>query len=439
MTATSPTETVSQAGAPWTPRIALFADTFHEVNGAARTCREWEAYARRKGLPLFVVRCGAGSSEPAEGVRVSRGGLSLPVDADLRFDLLFHRMWPTVEKPLRQFAPDAIHLTSPGDLGILGAVAAHKLRLPLALSWHTNLHQFAARRVVRALGWLPRRIAEWPAPAVEKFVLDRVVWFFGRGDLMFAPNPGLVAMLRRKTGKPVFAMARGVDTTLFHPGRRERLDSDVTIGYVGRLTPEKNVRLLAHLAAELPRAGLERARLMIVGDGSERAWLEKAIPQATFTGVLTGEPLARAYAGMDVFVFPSRTDTYGNVVQEALASGVPAVVTNSGGPKLIVEHGVTGWIAATDDELCRDALRLAADSEARARMGAEGRRQMDARSWEGVFDAVYEGYRQVLAGFKTTENPRGLDGIGPTPPPRLTMSGTLECTSLWQRSSPSPS
>jgi glycosyltransferase involved in cell wall biosynthesis len=188
-----------------------------------------------------------------------------------------------------------------------------------------------------------------------------------------------------------------VDTALFHPGRRERFDTDVAIGYAGRLTPEKNVRLLARLAEELRRSGVARARLVIVGDGSERAWLERAIPGAIFTGVLTGEPLARAYAGMDVFVFPSRTDTYGNVVQEALASGVPAVVMDAGGPRFIVDHGATGWVAATDEDFCRYALRLAGDAEARQRMGAAARRQMNARSWDGVFDAVYEGYRQVLA------------------------------------------
>ena len=385
---------------PWTPRIALFADTFHEVNGAARTCREWEAYARRKGVPLFVVRCGPASgtapAEPAEGLEVSRGRLAFPVDAGLGFDLLLWRKLAEIEKALRQFAPDAIHLTSPGDLGILGVMAAARLRLPLALSWHTNLHEFAARRAARALGWLPRRWAEWPARAVEKFVLDRVVWFFGRGDLLFAPNPSLIEMLRRRTRKPVYPMARGVDTELFHPGRRKRCDSDVVVGYAGRLEPEKNVRLLARLAEELSRSGVARARLKIVGGGSERAWLEKAIPNANFTGVLTGEVLARAYAAMDVFVFPSRTDTYGNVVQEALASGVPAVVMDAGGPRFIVDHGVTGWVAASDEDFCRYAVRLAGDAEARQRMGAAARRHMDARGWDGVFDAVYQGYRLVL-------------------------------------------
>jgi glycosyltransferase involved in cell wall biosynthesis len=385
----------------WTPRVALFADTFYEVNGAARTCREWDAYARRRQLRLFVVRSGkapgGGSAEPAEGLEISRGRLAFAVDSDLRFDPLFYRKLAAVEAPLREFAPDAVHLTSPGDLGILGAIAAARLGVPLALSWHTNLHEFAARRIVQAMGWLPGRLADRAAAAIERFILDRVVWFFGRGSVLFAPNDDLIEMLRQRTGKPVFAMARGVDTALFHPARRERCDDDeVVVGFTGRLTPEKNVRLLARLADYLNRKRVGRVRFLIVGGGSERAWLEKSIPGATCTGVLTGEPLARAYADMDVFVFPSRTDTFGNVVQEALASGVPAVVTDAGGPRFIVDHGITGWVAASDDELFRYVLHLVVDAEARHRMGAAARRQMNARSWDSVFDAVYDGYRQAL-------------------------------------------
>jgi glycosyltransferase involved in cell wall biosynthesis len=384
----------------WTPRVALFADTFYEVNGAARTCREWDAYARRTQLPLFVVRCGrapgGASAEPPEGLEISRGRCAFAVDSDLRFDPLAYRRLDAVMKPLREFAPDVVHLTSPGDLGILGAIAAAKLRVPLALSWHTNLHEFAARRAVRTMGWLPGGLAEAAAGSVERFVLDRIVWFFGRGNAIFAPNADLIEMLRQRTGKPVFAMARGVDTELFHPGRRERSSDDVVVGYAGRLTPEKNVRFLARMADDLSRRGIGGVRLLVVGDGSERAWLEKAIPQATFTGVLTGEPLARAYAGMDVFLFPSRTDTFGNVVQEALSSGVPAVVTDAGGPRFIVDHGVTGWVAESDEGLCRYVRELVQDGEARRRMGMAARSQMNARSWDSVFDAVYEGYRQAL-------------------------------------------
>ena len=134
-------------------------------------------------------------------------------------------------------------------------------------------------------------------------------------------------------------MRRGVDTRLFDPARRRRSDDTFRIGYVGRLTPEKNVRFLAELGVALKAKGQDNVEFVIVGEGSEEAWLRQNVPNVTCTGVLRGDALAEAYAGMDLFAFPSRTDTFGNVVLEALASGVPAVVTDGGGPKFIVAAG----------------------------------------------------------------------------------------------------
>ena len=338
------------------PRVALFADTFYEVNGAARTCREWAVYAERKRIPLFVLRCGraaGGAGEPEEGIDIQRSPMAIRVDADLCFDPLFYRHLDTIEKPLREFRPDVIHLTSPGDLGILGAIMAAKLRVPLALSWHTNLHEFAARRIACATSWLPRRWSQATCARVEQFVLDRVAWFFGRGDLIFAPNSDLVELLHRRTGKRVLPMARGVDTAAVHSGeartlRRRNRDRLCGAAHAGE------ERALSCTAGGEPCGGWRgNVRFLIVGGGGERAWLEKALPTARFTGVLTGEALARAYASMDIFAFPSRTDTFGNVVQEAMASGVPAVVTDAGGPRYIVNHGVTGWVAADDERVLR--------------------------------------------------------------------------------------
>src|SRR5262249_25427604 len=156
----------------------------------------------------------------------------------------------------------------------------------------------------------------------------------------------------------VLPMGRGIDTRLFHPGRRERTDSDLVLGFCGRLMPEKNLRLLPSVGEELRAAGIANFRFQITGSGSERGWLERHMPNTIFTGVLTGEALARAYANMDIFLFPSRTDTFGNVVQEALASGVPAVVMNEGGPRFIVRHGVSGMVTASDDDFRRAAVTL---------------------------------------------------------------------------------
>jgi hypothetical protein len=197
------------------PRIALFADTFHEVNGAARTCREWEAFARRRSLPFLCIRWGKRAVACEDGAISSldlvRSGLTFPIDADLGFDLRFSRFLDTVQARVRRFRPDFIHLTSPGDLGILGAIVAARLGTPLAASWHTNLHEFAARRVSRACCWLPGGLRNGVAKFVERFMMDRICWFFGRAQTLFAPNPELAGILGARTGRPVFLMGRGVD------------------------------------------------------------------------------------------------------------------------------------------------------------------------------------------------------------------------------------
>jgi glycosyltransferase involved in cell wall biosynthesis len=372
------------------PRVALFADTFYEVNGAARTCREWDAFARRQRLPFFCVRWGRAGARTAEACELVRSGLAFLVDPDLRFDPCFYRALEPVQRQLEAFQPDVIHVTSPGDLGILGSILAARLRIPLALSWHTNIHEFAARRFKQMFGWIS-------SDAVERFVLDRVCWFFGRGDVLFAPNPELRTLLQTRTGKPVFPMGRGIDTVLFHPERRRRTDDALVIGFVGRLMPEKNLRLLPRVAEALRASGIGHFRFQLSGSGSERPWLERHLPQAEFTGVLSGEPLATAYANMDIFAFPSHTDTFGNVVQEALASGVPAVVTASGGPRFIVRHGMTGFVTASDGEFCERIVQMARDEAQRREMGRAARKQVEDQSWDRVFQEVYEAYTTSFA------------------------------------------
>jgi glycosyltransferase involved in cell wall biosynthesis len=375
-------------------RVALLADTFYEVNGAARTCREWEAWARRHQLPLLCVRWGPTPGLRHEGtvstLEISRSRFAFRVDPDLRFDPLLHRVVSTIQAEVERFQPDFIHITSPGDLGIIGATLAARLNIPLALSWHTNLHEFVSRRICQMAGRLGERVARF----AERFALDRLCWFFGRGSVLFAPNPELVSMLRERTRKPVFPMGRGIDTALFSPERRHRHDDTLVLGYVGRLMPEKNLRLLPRVAAALHAHGISDFRFQITGAGSERQWLQENLPQAEFTGVLKGQLLATAYANLDIFLFPSCTDTFGNVVQEALASGAPAVVRNTGGPRFIVREGVTGLIAADDETFCEYTVLLALDAQLRRNMSLAARRQVENQTWDLVFSEVYDGYAQ---------------------------------------------
>lgn len=231
--------------------------------------------------------------------------------------------------------------------------------------------------------------------------MTRALMRFHRlGRALLAPNLELVAWLEKQTGKPAFLMPRGIDTDLFHPRRRAPRDAGgepdvVRLGFVGRLSSEKNVELLAAVERELIRAGLGNYRFLIVGDGSQRAWLGANLQRADFTGLLRGEDLARAYASMDVFLFPSRTDSFGNVIAEALASGTPCVVTNQGGPQYQVREGITGVIAASDEAFVASA-RGFVENPGRARaMRAAAREAALGKSWAAAFDPVWNVYQAV--------------------------------------------
>src|SRR5262245_11679081 len=386
--AAEPVKSYAPRTAPAAPRVAFLPDTFHEVNGAARTCREFAAFAKRSGYPFLSVRFADRESFTEEGpfrtLELKRSPISMGVDPDLRFDLMFHRLWTPLVKRLRDFAPDVIHVISPGELGILGALAAWRLRVPLVGSWHTNVHEYAARRFPLAWPGLRR--------SIQEFVLSQILRIYRRAAAVLAPSPELVEMLHRRTGNPAFLMTRGVDAVAFSPSHRRRTDDAFVIGYVGRLMPEKGVRFFARLERFLENAGVRNFRILIAGWGSEERWLRHHLRHAEFHGILDPDALGRTYANMDLFVFPSRTDTFGNVVQEALASGVATLVTNGGGPQTIVEHGVTGLVAANEEELCRHALRLMLHPEERLSMGAAGRARMLTRTWDDVFQRVYQVY-----------------------------------------------
>jgi glycosyltransferase involved in cell wall biosynthesis len=192
-------------------------------------------------------------------------------------------------------------------------------------------------------------------------------------------------------------MPRGVDTELFSPLRRTRAAGDRTLvlGFVGRLSVEKNVALLAAVHDRLLERGFADFRFLIVGHGAEQQWLREHLAQASLPGVLRGVELARAYADMDLFVFPSHTDTFGNVVLEAMASGVPAIVTPAGGPRSIVEPGRTG-IIADDAGFAEAVLELARDDARRAAMGRQAREYALGAGWDSVFEGVYARYAEAL-------------------------------------------
>ena len=386
------------------PRVAYFPDSFHEVNGVAHTSRHFEAFARRRNLPFLCVRAGDRAQAVREDEHVwtlelPRGFLSFALEKDLRFDPAFLRHIPLMGEVLERFRPDLIHITGPSEVGLLGAMLAHDMGLALAASWHTNVHEYLARRSDWLVKLLPRQ-ALVTEQTIEDMTLAAAAKFYSMAEVLYAPNPELCDVLNRATRRPCHLMPRGVDAELFNPGKRRRTagDRDHVLGFVGRLSVEKNVALLAQVQEELEAMGHRSFRFLVVGHGGggEEAWLRERLPRAEFAGVLRGEELAAAYAQMDLFVFPSHTDTFGNVVLEALASGVPAIVTPDGGPKTIVRDGVTGLIAE-DADFAQAVASVLSDPERHAAMRMAARAHALTMSWDAVFEGVYAGYEAMLA------------------------------------------
>jgi phosphatidylinositol alpha 1,6-mannosyltransferase len=382
------------------PRVAFFTDTFQEINGVALTSRQLTGFAGQREYPLLCVRGGEVSRASSAGsvthVELARGPLAFELDHALHHDPFLWRHGAYVSKVLREFRPDIFHVVSPGDVSEMGVWFARRMNIPLAVSWHTNLHEFGAMRIARALSRAPDALRKGVARVSEARILDVLVAFYRLGKVLYAPNNELVELLQTRTGKPVFLMKRGIDTNFFTPEKRAVSDSVLRLGYVGRITPEKSVRFLQQLESALLARDVPKFRITVIGDGSEKDWLSKNLRNGDLPGIQRGETLARSYADMDVFVFPSRTDTFGNVVLEAFASGVPAVVTDAGGPKFIVNEGVSGFVARSEAEFIEYTARLLTDAALRRLMGQAARDQARSESWEAVFEKVYAGYAVAL-------------------------------------------
>lgn len=376
-------------------------DTFHEVNGVAHTSRHFEAFAERQQIPFLSIHCGpvkeSRQTGPISVVQLKRGPFAFGLDANLACDPILLRYAAEVSKAVKSFGAELIHITGPGDLGVLGAYVAWRLRLPLALSWHTSLHEYAERRVRRVLSRFGPVVSARGAGLAKHTSLKILRWFYKRGQILFAPNREICDWLHAQTCRPVYLMSRGVDTDLFTPSRRERLAGPFRIGYVGRLTTEKNVRFLADCGRSLKAAGYNDFEIEFIGQGRDSDWLQANVPNVVMRGVLFGEELAKAYSNMDLFAFPSQTDTFGNVVLEALSSGVPAVVTNSGGPRHIAQHGETGFIARSDEEFA-SYLHFAFENRPRLElMGRAARAYALKENWDVVFSNVFAVYGDCLA------------------------------------------
>lgn len=378
------------------PRIAFFPDGFHEIDGVAVVARNYGDFAKQQEIPFLMIHAGPSREVVQEGtftrVQLQRSGLKFPLDRAHDFDLLFSRHVREATAILKEFRPDFIQITGPSDVGILGALLAHNLRVPLAAFWQTNLALYARKRTAKSLSFLPGTLAGPVAKTAERFSSLVTHRFYKIPSLLFAPNPEIAAELSKATGKNCRKMGHGVDTEAFNPAHRDRTGGAFVVGYVGRLTAEKNIRWLADLEKYLLENVQREFEIVIVGEGAEDSWLLANMRKARLTGPLRGEALSRAYANMDLLAFPSETETFGLVVLEALASGVPAVVTAQGGPKFTVRHNSTGYVAEDLSEFCEFVAALINHPNTLLAMSKTARDYAVKNSWTQAFQEIYEAY-----------------------------------------------
>jgi glycosyltransferase involved in cell wall biosynthesis/predicted metal-dependent phosphoesterase TrpH len=371
------------------PRALVFTDTFTEVNGVAGTMRRL-ATAAADGR--FAGRVVVPAPEtPAPGTIALPPDWSLPLPSyeaiDLRFPL------PTdVLACVEQQRPEVVHVATPGPAGLCGLAVARLVGIPVVGSYHTELGPFALHLTRDAL----------VADAIGLYV----DWFYRQCATVLAPTRHVADALAARGYPEVGVWGRGVDAELFDPRRRSdelrrgllERDEGVLCLSVGRLSEEKRVGVLLDAFALALRSRPD-LRLVVAGDGPARRELERTAPAGTiFVGELLGIELAELYASADLFCFPSTTDTFGQVLLEAAASGLPVVAADAGGNSELVQQWHSGLLVPPEEprELASALLLLADDPRLRRRLGANGRDAALARTWPAAVDQLGAVYQKLL-------------------------------------------
>ena len=374
-------------------KLAHFTDTFYEINGVALTLQKQVNEALLSGKPYVVITCDTGRHADSEGVKnfTPLGVWDLP---EYREQKLFH---PPILEMLRYCYEERfsrILAATPGPMGLAALFIARLLDLPIDGTYHTSLPQYAQYLTEDA--------------TIEDLMWRYILWFYNQMQTIYAPSSSTAAELaaRGLDAARILTFPRGVDLYRFHPGKRNGILADryqitaaaLKLLYVGRVSKEKNLQMLARAFMTISAARPD-VHLVVVGDGPYLEEMREVLAgyPCTFTGYLEGEDLAAVYAAGDIFVFPSATDTFGNVVLEAQASGLPVIVSDVGGPQENMLPGQTGLVIRPDDEseLVAAVLSLIDDPARRQQMSQAARAYIENRSFSQAFQATWELYQAV--------------------------------------------
>lgn len=372
-------------------RVTVVTETYYpQVNGVSRTLGQLVRYLTEAGDEVQLVH-------PDYGVEPKEQGTLLVQSWPLPFYKELHLPLPPfgrIHRRIDEFRPDLIHIATEATLGLSLLGLAKRRKIPVVSSFHTNFDQYSNHYGV---GWAKGTIWRY------------LRWFHNRTLETYTPSLTTIVDLEKRGFERLVLWPRGVDSHLFRPDRpgraRIRADlgfepDDVVIGYVSRMAVEKNVAYLID-AFERVAAVRPKARFLLVGDGPARADLESKIGgQARFVGYRSGDDLADHYAAADVFAFSSLTETFGNVILEAMASGLPVVALRAGGVGNIVQPGVNGFLLDPDqppEQFAGTLIELVDDTALRERLAQSARGFAVGKSWDAVMDLLRQRYEKIIS------------------------------------------
>ena len=387
-----------------TKRVALFAGAYnHIADGVSLTLNRLVRHLEQNGVAVRVFAPTIDDPQIADyaGTLVPVPSVPAPGRTDYRVSV---GLTPPVRDALRTFAPTLVHIATPDLLGRHALRLATDAGLPVVASYHTH---FSSYLKYYHLDWM------------ETLVWAYLRRFYRQCEQIYVPSTAMAEILRaHDITNGLRLWQRGVDTDRFHPRHRSMAwrrehgigDDEVVVAFVSRLVAEKGLDVYADVIERLERRTVPH-RSLIVGDGPERDDLEARLPNAVFAGYLEGDELAHAYASSDLFLFPSDTETFGNVTLEAMASGLPTVCANAVGSRDLVDDGTTGFLCEPGDAAAfTDAVeRLITDPALRQRMSTAGHDRAQDFTWDAILARINEYYDDVLSDHAPAEaqGPRG--------------------------------
>lgn len=375
-------------------RIAIFSDTYvPEINGVARTLKRYTNYLEENGIEykLFIPEASTSLPEVPHVQRFS----SIPF-------LFYPECRIALPNPLQikqtldVFKPTLIHIATPFNLGLYGLRYGKKNNIPMVASYHTNFDDY---------------LDYYRLPFLKKWIWKYMTWFHRPFEKVYVPSIRTrEKVISQNLHSHIEVWGRGVDHSYYSPSKitnkiREKFsikEKNILL-YVGRIAPEKDIEIVLETFHNLPDQLKKDTHLLIVGDGP----LLKQMTviqhdKITFTGFIEGEELAEVYASSDVFIFPSSTETFGNVVLEAMASGLPVVVAKAGGVQDLVEHGQNGYLceAKNTDEFIKNTLVLLENDELRLKLAENARQFALSQSWEQIFNHLLDSFMSIVINKK---------------------------------------